>query len=241
MSHGNTTAGAPIITCDGPSGSGKGTVSRALASRLGWHLLDSGALYRLVALMAQRRGLAASTIDDVNTDLSALCEQAANMRVRFEVLDGGRGERVWLSDEDVTSAIRNEQAGNLASSLAARPEIRRALLDAQHHFRQAPGLVADGRDMGTVVFPDAQLKLYLTASAAERARRRFEQLSDEGANANLDRIYSEISARDERDRKRKHSPLLPAADAVELDTTGDTVEESLRRIETLIRERGLSE
>lgn len=224
-----------MITFDGPSGSGKGTLSRALAAELGWHLLDSGALYRLVALAARREDLS----PDSPEDIARAAVLASGLEVEFRVVDGGAGENILLAGEDVTNAIRDETVGGLASHFAAEPEIRRALLDLQRGFREPPGLVADGRDMGTVVFPEAELKLFVVASAEERARRRHAQLSASGAGANIDRIYKEIVARDERDAARAHSPLKPAPDAVVLDTTDEAVADTLGRIRALVRDTGL--
>lgn len=226
---------APVVTFDGPGGSGKGTLSRALAAELGWHLLDSGALYRLVALAARRESLA----PERPADIARAAELARGLDVEFRVTGGGSGERVLLAGEDVTAAIRDETVGGLASHFAAEPPVRRALLDLQRGFRQPPGLVADGRDMGTVVFPDAELKLFIVASPEERARRRYAQLSASGANANIDRIYKEIVARDERDAARVHSPLKPAPDAVVLDTTDEEVAETLDRVRVCTRDAGL--
>lgn len=226
---------APVITFDGPSGSGKGTLSRVLAAELGWHLLDSGALYRLIALAAQRESLS----PDKPEDVTRAAELAAGLEVEFLVVDGGAGERIMLAGEDVTGAIRDETVGGLASYFAAEPEIRRALLGLQRGFRSPPGLIADGRDMGTVVFPEAELKLFVTAGAGERARRRHAQLSASGASANIDRIYREIVARDERDAERAHSPLKPAPDAVVLDTTNEAVAETLDRVRALVHDAGL--
>lgn len=231
----DTGAPAPVITFDGPSGSGKGTLSRALAAELGWHLLDSGALYRLVALAARRGSLAPGR----RADVARAADLARALDVAFRVTEDG-GERVLLTGEDVTAAIRDEAVGGLASHFAAEPVVRQALLALQRDFRVPPGLVADGRDMGTVVFPDAELKLFVTASAAERARRRHAQLSASGAGANIDQIYKEIVARDERDAARAHSPLKPASDAVVLDTTGEDVARTLDRVRIHVRDAGLA-
>ena len=202
---------APVITVDGPSGVGKGTVCQWLATRLGWHLLDSGALYRLTALAAQRRQIALEAADQV-------AAVAASLNVEFIAAADGR-LRTLLDGTEVGAELRTEQCGSAASQVAALPAVRAALLQRQRDFRRAPGLVADGRDMGTVVFPDAELKLFLTASAEERARRRHKQLSEQGLNANLSNLFGEIAQRDARDSQRTIAPLQPAADAEILDTT----------------------
>lgn len=212
----------PIITVDGPSGSGKGTVSRILAKRLGWHLLDSGALYRLVALA----GLLREFTPDDETGHAAL---AGGLDVRFEV-DAEGAERVLLEGRDFTRELRAETTGNAASRVAAMPAVREALLERQRAFAVPPGLVADGRDMGTVVFPDAPLKVYLTASAEERALRRYKQLKEKGLPANLAGLSQEILERDQRDSSRPVAPLRPAPDAVVIDSTGIAVDEVVDRI-----------
>ena len=207
----------PIITIDGPSGSGKGTVAALLAARLGWNLLDSGALYRLLAFAAGNHG-----IDLTNEEgLKAL---AAHLDVQFV------GKRIILEGEEVTDAIRNEQVGAGASMVASLPAVRDALLQRQRAFREAPGLIADGRDMGTVVFPDAPLKIYLTASAEERARRRYLQLKDKVEGVSLPSLLKEIQARDERDMQRAVAPLKPAIDAIQLDSTELSIEQVLDSI-----------
>jgi cytidylate kinase len=221
---------APIVTIDGPGGAGKGTISRMIAEDMGWHLLDSGALYRLTALSALRKGVA---VDDAQ----GLSEQAQNLDVVFAVENGAM--QILLEGDDVTQAIRSEGVGNAASQVAALPPVREALLQRQRDFRQTPGLVADGRDMGTVVFPDASLKIYLTASAEERARRRLLQLQQAGEDARLSTLLKEIQARDARDMQRAVAPLKPAEDAVELDTTQLDIPEVVKRIETLLAERNL--
>jgi len=217
----------PVITIDGPSGSGKGTVSRAVAKRLGWALLDSGALYRLVALAARRSSI---SLDDA----VALGSLAARFNIRFGSHETGE-EAVWLEDQDVTRAIRTEGAGNDASKVAALAPVRAALLERQRRFAVAPGLVADGRDMGTVVFPDARVKIFLTASPAERALRRYKQLKEKGVTANLAALSLEIAERDERDSTRSASPLVASADATMLDTTGMSVDGVVERVLQIAR------
>jgi cytidylate kinase len=226
-------SGPPVIAIDGPSGSGKGTVSRLIAARLGWHLLDSGALYRLVALAGQRAGLDA-------TDEAGHAAVAAGMTVTFGQAPDG-GEQVLLGDgrDDVTTAIRTEQAGAGASRVAAWPRVRAALLQRQRAFAQPPGLVADGRDMGTVVFPAARLKIFLTASPDERARRRHNQLKDKGSGASLAALSQEIAERDRRDSTRAVAPLVAAADAVTVDSTALTIGQVVDRIMAEARSRGL--
>lgn len=208
---------APIITIDGPSGSGKGTVAGLLADRLGWHVLDSGALYRLVGLLVDR-----SRIDFTNE--SQIADIARKMSVSFNA------GQVLLDGENVSLAIRSETAGNSASKVAALPAVRQALLDWQREQARLPGLVADGRDMGTVVFPDAPVKIFLDASAEERAKRRHKQLMDKGLAANLATLTAEIRERDERDRNRTVAPLVPAEDAVVIDSTALGIEAVLDKV-----------
>ena len=197
---------SPIVTIDGPSGSGKGTISRAVARRVGWHLLDSGALYRLVALA----GLAAGAASE---DEERHAELAARMDVAFDS-DPGGGERVRLDGRDVTGELRSEAAGQGASRVAAWPGVRAALLERQRAFARPPGLVADGRDMGTVVFPGADLKIFLTATPEERALRRHKQLKDKGSDVSLPALSREIAERDSRDQTRQIAPLRPAPDEI---------------------------
>ena len=217
------------MTIDGPSGSGKGTVARAAATALGWGLLDSGALYRLVALAGRRAGIGLE-------DGAGLAELAAKFDIRFGSDPSGE-EVVWLDGVEVTLDIRTEMAGNDASKVAAIPAVRAALLERQRRFAVAPGLVADGRDMGTVVFPKAQIKIFLTASPDERAQRRYKQLKQKGVAANLAALSREIAERDQRDSTRAISPLVASADAISLDTTGMGVDEVIGRVLQIARGR----
>lgn len=224
---GQADAKPPVLALDGPSGAGKGTVARVVAAELGWHLLDSGALYRLTALHACRQDV---PVDDEQ----ALAALAADLPVAF--LQDDQGEpHIRLADEDVTWQIRTEQVGDAASRVAAIPAVREALLQRQRAFRQPPGLVADGRDMGTVVFPDAPVKIFLTASAEERARRRYKQLKDQGVSVTLASLSEEIAERDRRDAQRSAAPLRPSRDALELDTTGVPVEKVIGQVLARVR------
>ena len=212
----------PVLTIDGPSGAGKGTAAAAMAERLGFHLLDSGAIYRVAALHALRYNA------DLNDEASVL-ETFSTMRATFEPR-GAEGVAVQLDGEDVSIEIRTEQAGNAASRVAAMPRVRIALRDEQRAFRTAPGLVADGRDMGTVIFPNARLKIFLTASAEQRAIRRAKQLKDKGITANIAQLVQEIGERDDRDASRQHSPLVPAEDAISIESSSMSGDEVVTRI-----------
>jgi len=218
----------PVLTIDGPSGSGKGTIARAVADRLGWHMLDSGAIYRAV-------GYAAGAKDLDVSDAQAVARCAAETRIEFRDPGDGGDTRVIIDGEDATDAIRTETAGAAASAIAALPEVRKALVDKQLAFRQAPGLVADGRDMGTVIFPDAPFKVFLTASAAERAERRYKQLKSKGLDVTLANLLHEIELRDARDASRTVAPLRPAADAVVIDTTGQPIPMVVDRVLAVVR------
>lgn len=220
----------PVIAIDGPSGVGKGTVTQTLARQLGWHRLDSGALYRAVALAAESRGVGFD-------DDQALAAIAASLDVIFDEHDGR--ERIWLDGLDATPKIRLEQTGDKASKVAVWPAVRHALVGRQHAFQQAPGLIADGRDMGTVIFPDAALKIFLTASAAVRAERRCRQLAEQGRHAILIDLCREIEARDRRDQTRAIAPLIPAEDAVTIDTTLLSPEAVMAEVNGLLKARGL--
>lgn len=222
----------PVLTIDGPSGSGKGTISRRVADVLGWHYLDSGALYRAVGVAAAWEGV------DLDDDAAV---EACARRTRIRFADGEDGEpRVLVNDQDATDQLRLETTGAAASSIAAKPGVRAALVEMQHDFRQPPGLVADGRDMGTVIFADAAFKVFLTASATERAERRHKQLMDKGVSVNLGSLLGEIIARDERDANRAVAPLKPAPEAVVIDTTGMGIEAVVARVLDHVQEGGYS-
>ncbi|MDJ0700964.1 MAG: (d)CMP kinase [Woeseiaceae bacterium] len=211
-----------VIAIDGPSGSGKGTIARLVAEKLGYALLDSGALYRLVALAAGRRGIA---LDDAER----LAEVARNLDVTFGTSDDG-DESILLDGQEVARELRTEDAGAGASAVAAFPGVRNALLERQRAFRQSPGLVADGRDMGTQVFPDADLKVFLTASAEERAKRRHKQLKDKGMDVSLAALSRDIEDRDRRDSERSVAPLKPAEDARILDSSGRSIDAVMQTV-----------
>ena len=220
----------PVITVDGPGGTGKGTLGSYLAHWLQWHFLDSGALYRVLALAAERHSI-------IDEDVPGLVEMARNLDVVFKHSASGDGHAILLEGTEVSDLIRTESRGNAASRIAALPEVRQALLDRQHNFRKPPGLVADGRDMGTVVFPGAHLKIFLTASVEERARRRYKQLKEKGFDVNLPQLSDEITERDVRDSQRTVSPLRPADDAAVIDTTQLNIESVIDRVAVLVRDR----
>ncbi|EAT13121.1 (d)CMP kinase [Bermanella marisrubri] len=221
----------PVLTIDGPGGAGKGTICQMVAKKLKWHLLDSGALYRLTALAAQKH--------DVELDNEeSVAVLAKCLDVQFLPQEEGLVNTI-LEGEDVSQAIRTEEAGNLASQVAAMPAVRQALLERQRDFAQAPGVVADGRDMGTVVFPDAPVKIYLTASAEERAKRRFLQLQEKGVDADIEKILMDIQARDERDMNREVAPLRPAEDALVVESTNMSIEQVLDVVITELESKNL--
>lgn len=217
----------PVITVDGPSGSGKGTVCRLLADKLGWDVLDSGAIYRVLSLAALHHQIALDNEE-------GLVPLAANLDVQFLVDSQTNAGKVILEGEDVTTTIRNEEVGAAASKVAALPRVREALLRRQRAFRTENGLIADGRDMGTVVFQDAPLKIYLTASAQERARRRFVELNERGLDVTLGGLLEDIQARDDRDMNRAVAPLVPAEDAIELDTSELNAQQVFDKVITLL-------
>lgn len=218
----------PVLTIDGPSGSGKGTIARNVAEVLAWHLLDSGALYRAVGFAAGMEGLDLS-------DADAVTRCAQTTRISFRAPQGGGETRVIVNGMDATDELRTETCGAAASAVAAIPGVRAALFDKQRGFRKAPGLVADGRDMGTVIFPDAQYKVFLTASDEERAKRRYKQLKEKGLDVTLSTLLREIQARDARDANRAVAPLKPAADAIVIDSTGMPIESVVVAVLKLVR------
>lgn len=214
----------PVLTIDGPSGAGKGTVSRMLAQKLGWNYLDSGSIYRSLAIAVQKQAIDLA-------DNAAIAKVAGSMALEFDV---GDELIVRLNEEDITAQIGLESTGKIASIVASMPEVRRKLLQKQRDFKKVPGLVADGRDMGTVVFPDAEFKVFLTASAAERAQRRYKQLIEKGIDANLALITNEIEERDRRDMERETAPLAMASDALYIDSSEMTIESVIEEILNLI-------
>jgi cytidylate kinase len=224
-------SGVPVITVDGPSGAGKGTISYMLAQKLGWHLLDSGALYRITGQACVLEGVSWE-------DHPAVAEVARNLDVAFTLADSGE-MRVMYRGQDLSARIRTEEGGRGASTVAAIPAVREALLERQRDFMKPPGLVADGRDMGTVVFRDAPLKIFLTASPAERAERRYKQLIAKGESVSLPRLLEDIEARDERDSSRPVSPLVPAEDAIVIDSSATPITEVFDRVMQEVKKKGL--
>jgi cytidylate kinase len=220
----------PVITVDGPSGTGKGTVCSYFATKLHWHLLDSGALYRVVAFVANQQSI---PLDD-EVKLALL---ASSLNLEFQIMDDLTGIAAILDGANISEEIRTETCGNAASLVAALPAVRESLFHRQQKFRQTPGLIADGRDMGTIVFHDAELKIFLTASAEERAKRRYKQLIGKGINVNLRGLSADIAERDKRDKERLVSPLKPADDAIVFDTTGCDVDVVIKQISALVRSR----
>ena len=221
-----------VITIDGPSGAGKGTISRIVAKKLGFHYLDSGALYRLLGLCSQRHHVSV-------TNVKSLAALAEHMDVEFKTTKSGEFT-ILLEGEDVTREVRTEETGALASQVAKYPEVREALLKRQRLFARAPGLVADGRDMGTVIFPDAPVKIYLTASAEERASRRYKELIAKGENVSLPALVEQVRSRDERDMTRESSPLRPAAGAINIDTSSLSIQEVTDTVLNLLTVKGFS-
>ncbi|MGR8948293.1 MAG: (d)CMP kinase [Gammaproteobacteria bacterium] len=226
----NKTEQAPVVTIDGPSGTGKGTLAIRLKNRLGWHLLDSGALYRSLGLAAVKSSIPLNDEDKLAT-------LALDLALSFEV--GNEQVEVFLNDENISAEIRTEVVGSYASQVAAFPAVRKNLLARQRAFRRPPGLIADGRDMGTVVFPDAEIKIFLTASAEERAQRRHKQLKQKGISVTLAQLLDDICDRDRRDEQRSVSPLRPAPDAIMLDTTLIEINEVENQVMALMKKRGI--
>ena len=231
MSKSDIQTTPPVLTIDGPSGSGKGTVSRLLANELGWHYLDSGALYRITALAAQAAEIPFDYAETV-------ADYALTLDIEFTSDEQGR-EQILVNGEDIASQVRLETTGELASQIAALPAVREALFQVQRKFAEQPGLVADGRDMGTIIFPDARCKIFLDASASERADRRYKQLKEKGVSVSLARLREEIEARDARDRGREIAPLVPADDALVLDSTAMGIDEVVDRIRQRLRSESI--
>lgn len=221
----------PVVTIDGPSGAGKGTISSTLAKSLGWHFLDSGAIYRCLAYSVHQNSVS-------TTDVQAITTIANQLNPRF-ICSTNKNYGIWLNDEDVTEAIREEIIGQVASKISGYSEVRTALLECQRNFVQAPGLIADGRDMGTVIFPNAQLKIFLDASPEERAKRRHLQLHTSGQTSNLQQITEELRVRDTRDRNREVAPLRAACDAILIDTTDLNIAEVVAKVLELVTARDL--
>ena len=230
MPESGSNSSVPVVTIDGPSGSGKGTISRKVAEALGWHLLDSGAIYRAVGYAASMEGIDLS-------DAEAATRCAEETQIGFEPAADGSETRVLVNGHDATDEIRTETCGAAASAIAAIPGVRAALFDKQRGFRRAPGLVADGRDMGTVIFPEARVKVFLTASAEERANRRYKQLKEKGLSVTLSALLREIQARDVRDAERAVAPLKPAAEAILIDSTRTPIEAVVAKVLALVRQR----
>lgn len=228
MSNNRTNEFAPVITIDGPSGTGKGTLSMLLAERLRWHYLDSGALYRVIALAMIQQKVSFQQV-------AAIIELIQQCDIQFAMDQAGMEKKVILDGQDVTKTIRSEQISQASSKVSAIAEVRAALTERQRAFRVYPGLVTDGRDMGTVIFPDARLKIFMTASAKVRAERRYKQLKNKGIDGNLAAILKELNERDVRDRQRSVAPLKPAGDAVQIDTSDLSVEEVYQRLWQLVQ------
>lgn len=223
---------APVITIDGPSGSGKGTLCHLLARELGWHVLDSGAIYRLLALAAEKQQISAD-----NT--AALIELAKNYEIHFSV-DADLQLHSFLARQEVSDMIRTPEIGRATSKISALSPIRQVLLEKQRQFRRSPGLVTDGRDMGTVVFPDAQLKIFLNASLEQRAQRRYKQLKDKGITVRIEEILAELNERDARDSQRDAAPLKASSDSIIIDSTSMCIDQVLLQTMKHVRERGLT-
>lgn len=232
------TSSIPVITIDGPGGSGKGTLSRLIARKLHWHFLESGALYRVLALACESRKMNLDTMN-VSEDIERLIELAQNLNVEFKEDPITSESLIILDNQEVNQKIRTELCGEMASKLAVIPSVRAALLERQRAFLLSPGLIADGRDMGTVVFPNANLKIFLEASLKERAQRRYKELQKKDLNVSLEAVFSIIEQRDKRDRMRSISPLVPASDATLIDTTKMDIYQVFDLVMTMIKAKGL--